>query len=117
MIIQDTIANSDILPVRISSHDAPRVVSQASEHISSLAQPSPQQVKIAVDTINRAMQQSNQSMQISVDFATRKPVVRLTDTATGELIRQIPSKEILAIARSIDEFLEFQRGLLLNQEA
>lgn len=117
MIIQNAISNSDVLPVRTGSTDVPRVmgqgvVGQASEHA-----PSPQQMQIAVDTINRAMQQSNQSMQISVDFATRKPVVRLTDTATGELIRQIPSKEILAIARSIDQFLEFQHGLLLKQEA
>lgn len=112
MIIPNSIANSDIPPVRISSNDVSRVMAPASGH-----EPTPQQIQVAVGTINRAMQQSNQSMQISVDFATRKPVVRLTDTATGELIRQIPSKEILAIARSIDEFLEFQRGLLLNQEA
>jgi len=80
-------------------------------------EPTPQQIQVAVGTINRAMQQSNPGIEISVDFSTKKPVVRLTDTVTGELIRQMPSKEILAIARSIDQFLEFQRGLLLNQEA
>ncbi len=117
MIIQNNIANIDILPVRISSNDVLRVTGQASEHAASLPQPSPQQMQIVVGAINQAMQQANQSMEISVDFNTKIPVVKLTDTATGELIRQMPSKEILAIARSIDQFLEFQRGLLLNQEA
>lgn len=117
MIIPNTIANSDVLPVRISGNDMPsidipRVTGQASEH-----EPSPQQIQVAVGTINQVMQQSNQSMEISVDFNTKIPVVKLTDTVTGELIRQMPSKEILAIARSIDQFLKFQRGLLLNQEA
>jgi uncharacterized FlaG/YvyC family protein len=37
------------------------------------------------------------------------------DAQTGELIRQIPSREVLAIAQSIDEYL--QRGVLLKQEA
>jgi uncharacterized FlaG/YvyC family protein len=37
------------------------------------------------------------------------------DTETGQLIRQIPSKEALAIANSIDDFLS--RGALLTQQA
>lgn len=117
MIIPNTIANIGVQPVRISNNDVPRimeqgVISQTSEH-----EPSPQQIQVAVGTINQIMQQSNQSMEISVDFNTKIPVVKLTDTVTGELIRQMPSKEILAIARSIDQFLKFQRGLLLNHEA
>lgn len=116
-IATDTLVNSDILPVRVSSHDVssngiPRVMGQASEH-----EPSPQQIRVAVGTINQIMQQSNQSMEISVDFNTKIPVVKLTDTVTGELIRQMPSKEILAIAHSIDQFLKFQSGLLLNHKA
>ncbi|MEQ1813343.1 MAG: flagellar protein FlaG [Candidatus Nitrotoga sp.] len=117
MIIQNTPTNIDLLPVRISSNNVPRIMGQASEHVAALPQPSPQQMQIVVGAINQAMQQSNQSMEISVDFHTKIPVIKLTDTATGELIRQIPSKEILAIARSIDQFLELQRGLLLNQKA
>ena len=112
MIIPNTIASSDVPPVRISSNDVPRVMSPSAGH-----EPTPQQIQVAVGTINRAIQQSSQSMEISVDFSTKKPVVKLTDSVTGELIRQMPSKEILAIARSIDQYLEFQRGLILNQEA
>jgi flagellar protein FlaG len=77
-------------------------------------QASNEQLKKAVDEINRAMQQSGRSLQFSVDSATDRVVVRLTDTETGEVIRQIPSEETLEIARSIGQF---QQGLLLKQQA
>ena len=70
--------------------------------------------KQAVEEINRAMRQSNRNLEFSVDDATSRVVVRLTDTETGEVIRQIPSEETLAISRSIGEF---QQGLLLKQKA
>ena len=75
-------------------------------------QVSSEQLKKAVDEINRAMQQSNRSLQFSMDAGT--VVVRMTDSETGEVIRQIPSEETLAIARSIGDI---QQGLLLKQKA
>lgn len=73
-----------------------------------------EQLKKAVEEINRAMRQSSRNLEFSVDDATSRVVVRLTDTETGEVIRQIPTEETLAIARSIGEF---QQGLLLRQQA
>lgn len=73
-----------------------------------------EQLQKAVEEINRSMQQSGRNLQFSVDSATDRVVVRLTDTETGEVIRQIPSEETLAIARSIGEF---QQGMLLKQKA
>ena len=75
-------------------------------------QVSSEQLKKAVDDINRAMQQSNRSLQFSMDAGT--VVVKMTDSETGEVIRQLPSEETLAIARSIGDF---QQGLLLKQKA
>lgn len=80
-------------------------------------QPSPQQLNDAVIALNQAMRQSNQSVEFSVDFNTKKPIVKMSDTATGEVLRQFPSEEMLAIARSIDQFLQLQHGLLLKQQA
>lgn len=108
--------------VRRVSDDAPKVVVDISNTKPSLGgatetqQPSPVQLKKATDNINRAMQQSNQNLEFefSMDTDTKKTVVRVVDKATGELVRQIPSEETVAIARSIDQF---QRSLLLNQKA
>ena len=76
--------------------------------------PTAEQLSDAVRQINKAMQQSNRNLEFSMDEDTHRLVVRLTDTETGELIRQIPSEETLAISRSIDEF---QQGFLLKQKA
>lgn len=76
--------------------------------------PSPEQLKGAIEIINTVIRQSNNSLEFSLDDETSKPVVKLVDTETGELIRQYPSEETLAISRSIDRF---QQGLLLKQKA
>jgi len=67
-----------------------------------------------VDGINKTLLQSNKNIQFSVDSDTKKTVIKLTDTETGDVIRQYPSKEALAIAQSIDQI---QQGLLLKQKA
>ncbi|MFA6921913.1 MAG: flagellar protein FlaG [Gallionella sp.] len=77
-------------------------------------QPTPAQLKEAIKVINQAFQQSNQSLEFSVDSATKTPIVKLTDTSTGEVIRQFPTQQTLAISQSIDQY---QHGLLLTQKA
>ena len=119
MLIQNTNTNQAAQPVRRVSDDAPKVVAKTTEQVIP-PQPSSQQLKSAVDNINQAMRQSNQNLQLSVDPDTKTPIVKMVDTQTGELIRQFPSEAVLAIAGSIDKFLQqnqFQHGLLLKQKA
>lgn len=80
----------------------------------AVRQASVEQVKRAAEAINRALRQSNRNLEFRLDEQTNRVVVKLTDTETGELIRQIPSDEMLAISRAIGEF---QQGLLLRQKA
>lgn len=127
MIIQSTNANPGASPARHVSDDAPRVVADTTTATAASTtakvepqQPSAQQVKIAVDSLNKAMQKSAPNLQFSVDSDTNKQIIKFMDTQTGTLIRQYPSEEVIAIARSIDQFLshqQVQRGLLLNQKA
>ena len=99
------------------------VLGNAVESTSNTArQVSPEALQNAVSVINQVMRQSNNSLQFSVDTDSNTPVVRLVDSKTGELIRQIPSEETLAISRSIDAVLEQQGlpcipGLLCKQVA
>jgi flagellar protein FlaG len=76
-------------------------------------EPTSQQVQQAVQTINRKLSSST-SLEFTVDQNTKSTVVKVVDKDSGELIRQIPSDTTLAIAESIGEF---QKGLLLRQEA
>lgn len=93
--------------------DAPKLITDAT---AKPVEPSPEQLKSAADNISQAAHKSNQNLEFefSMDTDTNKTVVKVVDKQTGELVRQIPSEETMAIARSIDKF---QRSLLLNQKA
>lgn len=75
---------------------------------------SPAQLKSVVNDANEVFKQSNMSLEFSVDTDTQNTIVKLIDTETGDLVRQFPSKEMLAIASAIGQF---QQGLLLEQKA
>lgn len=77
-------------------------------------QPSTAQLQYVVDSINKALKQSNKNLEFTVDADTRKPVVKLVDSETGDVIRQFPSEETLVISRAIENI---QQGLLLKQKA
>jgi flagellar protein FlaG len=117
MIIQNTpLMNQAALPAARTNGAAPaepRAVAETpAQNIPQ--QPSTEELKVAVATLNKAMQQSNQALEFSVDNDTDKVVVKMLDTSTGQLIRQYPSEEALAISRGIEQF---QQGLLLKQKA
>jgi len=47
------------------------------------------------------------------DDDTGRTVVKVVDASTDEVIRQIPSEEVLAIAKALDKL----QGVLIKQEA
>lgn len=77
-------------------------------------QPTPAELEQAMESLNKTLKQSNKNLEFSVDTGTKKVLVKLVDTETGDVIREIPGEEALAIARSIDQY---QQGLLLKQQA
>jgi flagellar protein FlaG len=77
-------------------------------------QAQPAQVQKAVESFKRMIEtQAPNSLAFAVDSSTGKTIVRITDVQTGEMIRQIPSEEMLEIARSLDKL----QGVLLNKQA
>jgi flagellar protein FlaG len=77
-------------------------------------QPTSAQIKSAVDKANQAMREANTGVEFSIDTDSKKTLIKVVDTKTGETIKQFPSKEMIAISQSIDQF---QKGLLLRQKA
>ena len=85
------------------------------------ATPAPQATQPDLQSLQQAVRDMSELINVteppqlvfSIDDATEKLIVRVTDASTGELIRQLPSEEALAIARSLDRL----QGLLLKQEA
>lgn len=48
------------------------------------------------------LQLDRRDLVFSVDQDTGKTVIRVLDASTGELVRQIPSDEVLALAKNLD---------------
>ena len=76
--------------------------------------PSIAQLQRLIISMNKAIQQSNSNLEFTIDKDSERILVKLIDTSTGDVIRQIPSDEVLAIAQSIEQM---QQGLLLNKNA
>jgi flagellar protein FlaG len=70
-------------------------------------------VKQAVEKLNQAVLGYSDSLQFSVDEESKRPIVKLIDTKTKEVIRQFPSEEAISIAKAIDRF----QGLLIKDKA
>lgn len=64
----------------------------------------PEQVQKAMKEVQQAVEATSpNSLQFAIDHDSGKTVVKITDVKTGELIRQIPSEEMLELARSLDK--------------
>lgn len=66
-----------------------------------------------MQAVQKFVQPIANNLEFSIDDDTGKTVVKVMDTATKEVIRQIPSEEILEIARALDRL----QGLFLRQKA
>jgi len=75
--------------------------------------PDPGSVSRAIATINRALEAHSRGIEFSMDPDTHQTVVRIRDLQTKEVIRQIPSEDALAIARTIEKV----QGVILRQKA
>jgi len=79
----------------------------------SMPAPTPDQVDEAVEAIQRSITSNATNLRFSVDKGSGRTVVRIMDTETKQLIRQIPNEEVMQIARALDRM----QGMLLNGKA
>jgi flagellar protein FlaG len=77
------------------------------------APPAAAEVNQAVRNISDYVQSLKRDLHFSVDEDSGKTVVTVVDPATGDVIRQIPSEEVLAIARRLAD----ASGVFLKVEA
>ena len=70
-------------------------------------------VQESVDKLNEFIRPYVTSLQFSVDQDLGKLVVKIMDTETKEVIKQIPSEEVLALTKALSRV----EGLLVQQMA
>ena len=76
-------------------------------------EPSAEQLSQAIKNINFALHARSQDLEFSVDSESDRLVVTVTDTDTKEVIRQMPSKEAMEIAKALGHL----QSLLIRQTA
>jgi flagellar protein FlaG len=72
-----------------------------------------EQVQQAMEDVRNAIAPVAQDLLFSIDEDTGKTIVKVVDASTDEVIRQIPSEEIISIAKALDKL----QGLLVEQKA
>ncbi len=66
----------------------------------------PKKLDDAVRDLNEHIQVVQRELHFSVDEDTGQTVIKVTDLATNEVIRQIPNEEALNFARKLNEGVE-----------
>ncbi len=82
-------------------------------NVDATSQPTREVVAKAAAEIQQFVQSMGRNLSFSIDETTGYHVVRVVNPSTGELVRQLPSEELLKIAR------DFQRlnNVLISQKA
>ena len=84
---------------------------QAEEKVTS-----EQALDAAVKQLNSYVQSINRNLEFNIDKDSGQTVVKVIDSETDELIRQIPNEEALSIAKQLDQVTDDHSpaaGLLL----
>ncbi|MBK8117212.1 MAG: flagellar protein FlaG [Candidatus Accumulibacter sp.] len=83
--------------------------------LSAQAMQSPDRAELeaATKSVRDFVEPINSNLEFNVDHDTGEMVVKVIDRASGEVIRQMPSEEMLAVAKALDSI----KGLFIKQTA
>ena len=74
-------------------------------------------VKEVVEQLNNHAQAVNRDLLFSVDDDSGKTVIKVINSETAELVRQIPSEEVLRLAQTIRETVDDNKGIIVQTSA
>ena len=121
----NTVASSAVMPearcisqAKPSVSDAEVVAKVAAtvikpSSVDQTSQPTREAVAKAAADLQNFVQSMGRNLSFSVDETTGYHVVRVVNPTTGELVRQLPSEELLQIARDFERL----NNVLVSQRA
>ena len=68
------------------------------------------ELQSAVDSANEAVQKMATNLKFETDQSTGTTVVRVIDSETQKVLRQMPSEEMLSLAKAMDRM----RGMMIH---
>ncbi|HSH98480.1 MAG: flagellar protein FlaG [Methylophilaceae bacterium] len=91
----------------VSTVDASQASKSANAPVSQSA------LEAAVKNINEFVSPMTQSIEFSLDQESGRTIVKVVDSETQKVLRQIPDEEVLQISKTLDKL----QGLLIKQTA
>lgn len=76
-----------------------------------------EKAKEVVEQLNKHAQAVNRDLLFSVDEESGKTVIKVVNADTAELVRQIPSEEVLRLSETIRESIETSTGVIVQTTA
>jgi flagellar protein FlaG len=104
---------------REAAASLPGIRTQESQPVSPIDDPSTraqggaEALQTAVEKIQEFIRKAASDIEFSIDEDSGRTVVKVVDRETEEVIRQIPSQEMLDLAQALDKL----QGLLIKQKA
>jgi flagellar protein FlaG len=96
--------------VNASTPTKPAGDSQAQQEVVEV---NSEQLQKTVREMNAKVQNLRRNLQFSVDDISGRSVIKVIDSETDEVIRQIPSEEILNLAHKLTELNE-EQGVIFH---
>ena len=95
----------------IKADAAPKVVAPKPLEIKFDQAQATKNLKEAVSLLNKQMADTGRGLGFSYDESKASAVIKVRNINTGEVVRQIPSEDVLRIAHKIDDL----KGILYNR--
>jgi flagellar protein FlaG len=116
------VANSPIEEKKVPAQESKVVAAESKQPATTAkvaqqqakAEPNAKELKLLTDELQRRVGGVDSQLLFSIDQTTGSSVVKVMDRATQEVIRQIPSEEMLQIAKGLDRYKE---GMLISSKA
>ena len=104
--------NSAPAAPKLTVQDVHKVTDQRKDQSVNKLAENAAEIREAVAEINKVVKKVPTSLDFSVDEASKRFIVSVTDTNTGEVIRKLPGDAVLRIAKQ----LESLKGVVFDQK-
>lgn len=89
------------------------VQTEPSKPVNETPQPNVKEMQQAVENLNRVIATSLQSIHFSMDEESGRIIVKVLDSETQKVLRQVPNTEVLTISKNLARL----QGLVISDKA
>jgi len=98
-------------PMEPKASTAPKVMENKPVELQFDSVKAQQNLRSAVSMLNEQMAANKHGLGFSFDQSINGPVIKVSNINTGEVVRQIPTEDVLRMAHKIDDL----KGILYNK--